>query len=628
VSIGALVIFSGYAWAAHYDLDLYDEGYFLDLGQRVLHGQIPYRDFDTYYTPGIFYLFVATFKLFGVSVLPIRLLFAAIRTSCCVLLYLLARRLSAWPFALLPVLVMLGLDPVPIEPEPHPAWPALLATLLMIEALARYTRRQRWTWIALGALAAAGAFAFKQNVGAFALLAIVAYVLLVRRDPDGLGLGIARSAFVAGAVIAIIVFLDKAALPQSSLRASLPVLLSLLCVLIARRPKVSPLPWWSGLPGASLALGIVAGTFALATLAWLVPLTAALGLEATPFALFAGSVNTSALEVPFDPPPAGMAALLLTAIWLPLLVAYAGGVRQAFTGTWPLTVAAGVSLGVVAVAPGSVSSDTPMTLAGWLTEARTSLAGIELYAPVVIAWAGVGLLWSSAGPGGYRERLTAWYVLAGALAWLAVFPRSDPLHALFAGGPLLVVGVVALQRIHTALAGSAAAWRQVAVYVALLLVPVASIAPQLAWRVTLFDPFGADAQPYRQLTLAAAPMALPADTAANIEGVVAFVQAGTPPGEPLFAFPADPLFNVLADRPNPTRFDHYLPYSLTSPQIEEAVAELKARPPRYIVWDHRGVVVWHTDPYNRPLSDYIWSCYREVAAFELVLVLERSGCPG
>ena len=39
-------------------------------GSRVHAGDIPYRDFDTYYTPGIFYLYSWMFSLFGVSVMP------------------------------------------------------------------------------------------------------------------------------------------------------------------------------------------------------------------------------------------------------------------------------------------------------------------------------------------------------------------------------------------------------------------------------------------------------------------------------------------------------------------------------------------------------------------------------
>jgi len=60
--------------------------------------------------------------------------------------------------------------------------------------------------------------------------------------------------------------------------------------------------------------------------------------------------------------------------------------------------------------------------------------------------------------------------------------------------------------------------------------------------------------------------------------------------------------------------------------MDGVIASLGANPPRYVVWDHAGVIVWDTDAANRPLSDYIWRCYSEVASFGLVLVLERSQC--
>jgi len=41
---------------AQYGFDILEEGYFLANAQRVLKGDLPYRDFNTPYTPGIFYL--------------------------------------------------------------------------------------------------------------------------------------------------------------------------------------------------------------------------------------------------------------------------------------------------------------------------------------------------------------------------------------------------------------------------------------------------------------------------------------------------------------------------------------------------------------------------------------------
>src|SRR3982074_2157220 len=135
LGVGAMVrgVFAFYAWSAHYWIDPLDEGYFLDLADRVLRGQLPYRDFATYYTPGIFYLFALVFKLFGISLLPIRFLMAGLHAVCALLLYGLTRRVAPWPFALLPFAVVAALDHWPIEPEPHPSWPAIVLCLLTME---------------------------------------------------------------------------------------------------------------------------------------------------------------------------------------------------------------------------------------------------------------------------------------------------------------------------------------------------------------------------------------------------------------------------------------------------------------------------------------------------------------
>ncbi|HEV2492785.1 MAG TPA: hypothetical protein VG204_06890 [Terriglobia bacterium] len=46
-----------------------DEGIVLAGAQRVLLGQVPYRDFFSFYTPGSYYLVALLFRLFGSSIL-------------------------------------------------------------------------------------------------------------------------------------------------------------------------------------------------------------------------------------------------------------------------------------------------------------------------------------------------------------------------------------------------------------------------------------------------------------------------------------------------------------------------------------------------------------------------------
>src|SRR5229473_3879527 len=72
-----------------------DEGILLQGGQRILDGQIPYRDFFSFYTPGSFYLVAALFRVFGDSFVVARLSLAITGAACSVVTYLLARRVCS-----------------------------------------------------------------------------------------------------------------------------------------------------------------------------------------------------------------------------------------------------------------------------------------------------------------------------------------------------------------------------------------------------------------------------------------------------------------------------------------------------------------------------------------------------
>src|SRR5919204_1797867 len=54
--LAVALVCAGYLALAWYDFDLLDEGYFLTHARRVELGGLPYRDFSTPYTPGVFYL--------------------------------------------------------------------------------------------------------------------------------------------------------------------------------------------------------------------------------------------------------------------------------------------------------------------------------------------------------------------------------------------------------------------------------------------------------------------------------------------------------------------------------------------------------------------------------------------
>ena len=74
-----------------------DEGIILQGAQRIVQGQVLYRDFFSYFTPGSYYLLALLFKVFGSSMLVARTALAVYGAFFSVFTYLLARRVcSRW----------------------------------------------------------------------------------------------------------------------------------------------------------------------------------------------------------------------------------------------------------------------------------------------------------------------------------------------------------------------------------------------------------------------------------------------------------------------------------------------------------------------------------------------------
>ena len=68
--------------------------------ERILAGQIPYRDFFSFYTPGSYYLLAGLFRIFGDSFAVARISLALVGAICSVLTYVLARRVCSRGIAL------------------------------------------------------------------------------------------------------------------------------------------------------------------------------------------------------------------------------------------------------------------------------------------------------------------------------------------------------------------------------------------------------------------------------------------------------------------------------------------------------------------------------------------------
>lgn len=156
-----------------------DESIILDGARRVLQGQVLYKDFFEFITPGSFYLFAALFAATGPSLLAARVAMAAANSVSCVALYQLARRGAAAPEACVAV-VLFATTCLPIWPYASPHW---LSTTLCL-ATAAVLLSERWekaTWVrpaVVGALAGL-TFCMQQHRGVFLGLWVASVIVAV-----------------------------------------------------------------------------------------------------------------------------------------------------------------------------------------------------------------------------------------------------------------------------------------------------------------------------------------------------------------------------------------------------------------------------------------------------------------
>ncbi len=175
----------------------YDEGYILHSAQRIVQGDIPYKDFEFIYTPGTILLVAAFFKLFGESILIERLLVVAVAILTSLLIFKILNchfdrsgessfkkipRLqksslgmtSGQLFAYLAVLIYLSWFPT----HTNFPWPVVFA--FPVGLLVSYFLFKEKPFLA-GVMTFV-AFFFKQNFGAAVLLSCLIYLLILKRS--------------------------------------------------------------------------------------------------------------------------------------------------------------------------------------------------------------------------------------------------------------------------------------------------------------------------------------------------------------------------------------------------------------------------------------------------------------
>ena len=146
--VGAHQIFQ----QTHYPLGFYDEGIVLSHARMVSWGYWPYRDFFSQYPPGLFFVLVALWKLFGTQVLVVRYFTHGIRMGVALMAGVAGARTVGRRFTALPAgLLLLFLARLP--PSPYAWLVALMFALASIIALSYAVEtRARGPWMVAGAM--------------------------------------------------------------------------------------------------------------------------------------------------------------------------------------------------------------------------------------------------------------------------------------------------------------------------------------------------------------------------------------------------------------------------------------------------------------------------------------------
>jgi 4-amino-4-deoxy-L-arabinose transferase-like glycosyltransferase len=140
-------------------------GYSIAPAERVMQGEVPYRDFLFNYTPGILWVNALLMKLLGVTLMTTRVGLFAFKLATLLALFYLARRLIGRCAALVPIalaLAWLGHQQIfNVYPDQYLMLFALAGLLCMLN----YNRTSRFRWLLVSGLCVGAVFLFKYNVG-------------------------------------------------------------------------------------------------------------------------------------------------------------------------------------------------------------------------------------------------------------------------------------------------------------------------------------------------------------------------------------------------------------------------------------------------------------------------------
>ncbi|HEV7731739.1 MAG TPA: glycosyltransferase family 39 protein [Candidatus Binatia bacterium] len=580
-----------FATFVHYGILLEDEGLLLQQIARTFHGERPYVDFHTGYPPATFYLNAALFRLFGVSVVPVRWMLVAVNSTSVGLLFALARPVAGTALAATVALGWAAYMPVFVGlfaafNVPYPSWYGTCAFLAAQVAFDRHLVTGRRRALIAAGIAAGVGFAFKQNAGALAGLACgltLAFLHAGRTDPER---HLARTLLVLAAGFLLAGFTVAVTTVESAF------ILGPTVVLIAGR-----LLWATGsIPHPTgrlaMAIALLAATMVAVSLPWLLPFLATLGLSGLLREIFlVGTDFDLVYAIPYPIPvglPGGWAAAAAVGLIAFGLVGMALR-RERVRSIW----AAALALGAIACG-GALLTRWARFPEGLARSVMLQVGHIGFFAaPLLYLVTAMTFLRSVRANRPLSPQLLG--ILVFALCMYAeLYPRIDSTHLLIALPSGLVLAAWATARTIDAWASALRVSPRLLTGAAIatcVVLALAATLPSLSAVVVVRDGT-VQAAPGITVASAAAPVVLEESRGSDVRALnalLAWLRARLKPGEPIFGFPAVALVPFLLDHPSATRHDYW--YAGRPDHLEEAevVRVLTADPPRFVVTVNRNL---------------------------------------
>jgi 4-amino-4-deoxy-L-arabinose transferase-like glycosyltransferase len=173
-----------------------DEGILLQGAQRILAGQVPYRDFFSFYTPGSYYLLAALFRILGSSIVVARVSLAVTGALLSTFTYLLARRFCSRGVAATAGAVT-TLSALPYRFLVLHNWDSTLWACCAIYSAVLFVEERRNRWFFAVGLFSALTVLFEQSKGAGLCLGLAVAFASICLLSDGKGIITRRSVVAA-----------------------------------------------------------------------------------------------------------------------------------------------------------------------------------------------------------------------------------------------------------------------------------------------------------------------------------------------------------------------------------------------------------------------------------------------